>query len=380
MDRHSRDMARWLAVLCVAGALAIGALAPPTAHADDYAYLSGFVHAEAGGGAIAGAQIEVTTEYCQPCTYTSYLDGSYQVYLPIPSGMTSAMYEVSFKAFGFATGTLTVTVQPETSPRRNIRLTSLPRFSLSGIVRDADDLTPIAGAAVSLSGTPVDTQYTDRTGAFNFPDVPAGRYDVEAAGFCRKPRNKTVVVTNQNETTELRLHAGADAFGYACAEEPFDWVDGVSTVNPTYPSTRVALPFPVYFYGQRETTVHLSSVGVAAFTPGYASYVNQPIPVPYGPLGALFPFWDDLYFGAWKIATIGTAPDRTFVVEFENFVRLRGLLADQLRDPDPRARQQHRLPVSRRNGLGRRPLGDDRHPELRRQRRVPGRLREPDRA
>lgn len=316
MARRSRGMGRWLVALCAAGLLASGVLAPPAARADGYAYLSGFVRAAGGGGPIAGADIAVTLEgYGLLGDGGSNPDGSYALYLWVPTGMTSAVYDLNVTAFGYEPGALTLTVQPDTSLRRNIRLTSLPRYSVSGVVRSADDATPIAGAAVVLTGTPLAPQYTDQAGAFTIPDVPSGRYEVEASSLCRKARHKTVRVASQSVTTELRLHPAADAFGYACAEVPFDWIDGVTSVYPEYPSTRMVLPFPVFFYGRRESAIYLGYAGFAGFSSTYPTGYNVPIPNPYGPFDALLPFWDDLSGGTWRIATVGTAPDRTFVLE-----------------------------------------------------------------
>jgi hypothetical protein len=317
MARRSRGMARWQATLCVLGSLAIVALAPQTARASGYAYVSGFVRGSAAAGGIASATVEVTLGGAYWTEATTYGDGSYEVYLYVPSE-SPLTYQLTFTAFGYETGTLLVTTQPGAQLHRNIRLTALPSFSVSGFVRDADDLSPIAGAAVVLTGTPIAAQYTDASGAFLFTDVPSGRYEVEASHLCHKARSKTVAA-RQDVTTELRLHAAADAFGHACTEEPVAWQEGVTSV---YSQARILLPFPVYFYGRRETAVYTSYQGVVTFGPPYTGYSNSPLPYPYagypyGAIGGLFPFWDEVG-GLWYVATIGTAPDRTFVLEYRN--------------------------------------------------------------
>ena len=295
--------------LWVAGALAFLVLAPRPAVAQGYAYLSGFVRGASGGGPITNASILATFEGGAWAEGMSYSDGYYYLYLWVPQ--SSASFEVTFGAFGYQTGTLTVTAQPELSIRRNIRLAALPRFPVSGVVRDADDLKPVAGAAVQLKGTPLAIQYTDASGAFTVPDVPAGRYEVEASHVCSRPRTRTVVV-KEAETTELRLHPAADAFGHTCEEVALDWVDAGTPLN--YPG-QVTLPFPVFFYGERHTAIYAAYTGFVAFSrPLYASYLNIPLPNYYG--ATLFPFWDDIG-GGWETATIGTAPDRTFVLEYE---------------------------------------------------------------
>jgi hypothetical protein len=285
-------------------------LAPSTARADGYTVVSGFVHGGAAGGPVAGALVVVSVNGIEWGEATTYENGSYTLYLYAPSDVTPMNYDLAFSAFGYEPETLTVSALPGRTLTRNVRLTPLPHYTVSGTVRDADDLTPIAGAGVVLKGTPLPVQYTDSTGSFTFSFVPAGRWDVEASSICQKARSKTVVVTSQDETAELRLHAAGDAFGYACAEPPFAWVDGTTPAPFT-----ITLPFPVYFYGQRETKLFASYYGQATFGFDYSYLPTQPLPFPYVQSGALFPFWDDLN-GQWWTTAIGTAPDRTFVLEY----------------------------------------------------------------
>ena len=100
---------------------------------------------------------------------------------------------------------------------------------------------------------------------------------------------------------------------------PFEWIDGVTPAPFTIPESPVALPFPVFFYGTRHTALYLHTTGVATFSWPAGGYDNYPLPDPNGPNEALFPFWDEILFGRWFVATVGSAPDRTFVAEYENF-------------------------------------------------------------
>lgn len=314
MARESRGMVRSLTALCVA-ALVVVALAPTEARAEGYAYLSGSVRAEGGGGPIAGAEIEIMGGYCQPCTTTSYDGGWYSIYLDIPYGQTSAAFTVKFTAFGFQPRTLSATVQHGDQLDRNVRLTRLPNTTLSGTVVDVDDLTPIAGAAVVIIGVPIPVQYTDETGSFTFRNVPSGRYEMEATSVCRKVRDKTVVVGTEAVTTQFRLRPASDAFGHTCSEVPFEWIEGVTWVDF---GRQIPLPFPVFFYGRKETSIQPVYTGFATFVgTNVASSWNVPLPDPFAPLGSLFPFWGGVD-GRWRSATVGTAPDRTFVLEYEN--------------------------------------------------------------
>lgn len=302
------------AALCVVAslvALAPGPLVRP-AHA---VTLRGVVRAVAGGGPIAGAAIDAHARFSNPLPTraVSAVDGSYAIWLPQRLDGVPAIYDVTFAAFGHETVTLTFTVLDESTVRQSVRLTPRPRFVVSGVVKNAADGTPLAGATVVLKGTPLPAQQTDETGAFAFPSVPAGRYEVEAASFCRRARSKTVVVRDESATTELRLRPAADAFGHRCAQVPFAWIEGVTPAPFTIPASPVVLPFPVFFYGTSFTTLRLDSRGVASFP-------REPVggpPVP-GPVGLLYPFRDDVASGRWRVTTVGVPPDRTFVAEFEN--------------------------------------------------------------
>jgi len=280
--------------------------------------LEGFVRGASGGGPIADATLTATRRSDgRRLTATSAGDGAYAMTLPVPSG-TAEIYDVVFAAFGYESGMLTVTAVPDGTLRRNIRLTSLPRHVVGGVVQDADDLSPIAGATVRLLGSPFPAQQTDAAGAYAFPLVPAGRYQVEVDGkICHKARTRLVVVEASAQTVDVKLRPKDDAFGYACTEEPFAWIEGTQLVPITVPLPAVQLPFPFFFYGARRTFVRPSPLGAITFGGYFVDYLNEPIPDPYVPNDAIYPFWDDLYGATVRVATMGERPDRTFVLEYE---------------------------------------------------------------
>jgi len=283
------------------------------------ARLEGFVRGASAGGPIADAAITATRRSDgRTLTASSAGDGSYAMSLAVPLGSSSEIYDVAFTAFGYEPGTLTVTAVPDGILRRNIRLTSLPRHVVAGIVQDADDLSPIAAATVRLLGSPFAAQQTDAAGAYAFPIVPAGRYQVEVDGkICHKPRTRLVVVESSDEIVDVKLRPIEDVFGHSCAEQPFEWIEGTELVSYTYPAPAVQLPFPFFFYGQRHTVIYPSVTGFFSFSYRYPEYYNVPLPSPAAPNRAIYPFWDDLYNGTWRVATVGTRPDRTFVFEYE---------------------------------------------------------------
>jgi hypothetical protein len=303
--------------LCAVVALLTGAFAPTLAYAEGWAILSGIVRDASDGVPIVRARVTAGGALS-----TSYVDGSYSMYLRVPTGVPSVESEVTFQAFGYRPRTITVTAELDATPQRNVRLTPRPRFVVSGVVRDAGG-APIANASVFLRDEEFYnrfTQATDENGGFSFTNLPPGRYHVELAAMCHEARTATVVVASQNETLDLSLERAADAFGHTCEEVPVDWVDGATPVALFPPNTPIVLPFPVYFYGRRETVLYPFSQGFVTFAPAVVDGTNLPLPDPSAPLAALLPFWDALYPGHVKAATIGTAPDRTFVLQFRRFL------------------------------------------------------------
>ncbi len=90
----------------------------------------------------------------------------------------------------------------------------------------------------------------------------------------------------------------------------------------------VSLPFPIYFNGDPAgstgyTTAYISSNGNISFTTSNSSYSNTTLPsASFQTLAA--PFWDDLNPGAASttggvyVGTVGTAPNREYVVEWRD--------------------------------------------------------------
>lgn len=118
----------------------------------------------------------------------------------------------------------------------------------------------------------------------------------------------------------------ADSYGYVCTtreDQPFAAAGG-----PVLPLTgddnvaTVSLPFGFRLYGQEYSSAWVSTNGFLSFVdPGGAMPANTPIPAAGSPNAALFPFWDDLVQRAdstvWT-GVSGTAPNRTFTVEWRN--------------------------------------------------------------
>ncbi|MGD1843838.1 MAG: T9SS type A sorting domain-containing protein [Salibacteraceae bacterium] len=89
-------------------------------------------------------------------------------------------------------------------------------------------------------------------------------------------------------------------------------------------SPAIALPFTFKFYDVDYTDVYISSNGFLAFDPGTPSgcCTGQNLPNPFTPNNVIAFAWEDLNTntgsGAVEYYTVGTAPNRVFVVEFNN--------------------------------------------------------------
>jgi hypothetical protein len=212
---------------------------------------------------------------------------------------------------------------PDAVLEREVRLTSVPRFVVSGMVVDATDGTPVANAEVRLGGSTFAPVLTTQAGEFSFAGVPSGRYRVTAdGGICWRPRSRRVVV-GHDEAVTVRLRPKRDAFGHRCQEEWQEWIEGEDDVALEVPPQPVSLPFPFYFYGQPRTAIYPSPYGFLVFTDDADFFAtNGAIPSISAPNDAIYPFWADLYWGngAWKTATIGERPNRIFALEYENFL------------------------------------------------------------
>jgi hypothetical protein len=87
----------------------------------------------------------------------------------------------------------------------------------------------------------------------------------------------------------------------------------------------VPLPFTFSFYGAAQNSISIASNGFLSFDPtatsgSFAAYNNDAPPTPAQPNNAIYPAWDDLYFGSGGIyyQADGVAPNRTFTVAWIN--------------------------------------------------------------
>lgn len=128
---------------------------------------------------------------------------------------------------------------------------------------------------------------------------------------------------------QVALCPGPDHYGYTCESgEGYAYLDAT---NDTFlyeddGVTRLELPFPFLFYGTSYGEVHVSSNGNVQFGSADARFGNECMNEgPVVDMGDMIaPFWDDLdlrFFGFLEYETFGTAPNRVFVIEWDDIPR-----------------------------------------------------------
>ncbi|MEM7333714.1 MAG: hypothetical protein AAF490_16620 [Chloroflexota bacterium] len=144
--------------------------------------------------------------------------------------------------------------------------------------------------------------------------------------------------TNAEFGPAVTLCPGPDLYGYTCESGTgFSYIDafediqlyedeGVRTLN---------LPFAFTFYGTPYSEVTVSTNGTLQFGAANPTYFNECMENGSLPaMGDLIaPYWDDLdsrLAGSIDIATVGEAPERIFVVEWDSVPRFGGELDDNL--------------------------------------------------
>src|SRR5690242_5996263 len=142
-------------------------------------------------------------------------------------------------------------------------------------------------------------------------------------------------VPGQSTATPLR-QVGPDDFGYMVSDNtepngpPFNYV-AAGNLLPDMTGDEVTqtltLSFPVTIYGRTVTTLTVDANGMVYMPQGYCDTVdcwnNLRLPNAVAPPGLVAPFWDDLVIpdtgtGGVYTDVIGTAPARTFLIEWRN--------------------------------------------------------------
>jgi subtilisin family serine protease len=271
---------------------------------------------DTGGQPIQGTRIHAAGPEDRDTTTDS--SGHYSLTLPVGT------YDVTASHFGYLSQTASgVQVNEGQTTVQDFALALAPSHAVSGHVRDNAG-SPIAGATVTILGTPIAPATTDASGAYSFASVPEGSYDIKAdpGGGCFGVQTQHVDVTG-DLALDFTLPRQQDHYGYVCENAAFDWVDAgnVLPLSGDDATTQVTLPFPFTLYGQTYTTANVATNGFVDFAAPNASFINGSIPSADAPNAAVYGLWDDLFVdGSASVRTqvVGSAPNRKFVIEWSN--------------------------------------------------------------
>ncbi|MDF5754729.1 S8 family serine peptidase [Spongiactinospora sp. TRM90649] len=261
------------------------------------------------GQPLSGAEVRITGQRGR--TTGTDQSGAYAL-----SRVPPGQYQVTASRFGHQSATGTVTVTDGQTTTGNLALTRLPHSAVSGTVTVGGAAD--AGATVTVSGTPVKA-VTDASGRYRI-DLPHGshRLEITASSPCIDGATAQISVSG-DLTKDIALERRHDTFGYTCEVGAEPYVAGTTESNVG----RMALPFPVPFYGESYSQIWITGNGVASFT-DHPDGEDSPLPSPSAPNAAVYPFWDGLNLdgnSSLHTGTVGTAPHRSFVIEWRN-VRL----------------------------------------------------------
>ena len=278
--------------------------------------LAGTVSDDDTAAPIAGARISATSGDRSFSTTTGP-DGTYSLFL------AAGDYVVTAAAFGYGGDVAPlVTITTDETTTRDFALTALPRFTVTGHVRASEDGSAIEAANVVAVGTPVPAAVTDASGAYHLV-LPIGTFTLRAnAGGCTESADAEISSNGADQVADFSLFRKLDDFGHGCRPIPFDWVDadGQTALFGDEFAGRLRLPFSFPFYGASYDAVFLSDNGYLNFLAA-DQYNPFPVGIPSTgtPNAAIYALWQDLYLDAGSeidSQTLGSAPNRTFVIEF----------------------------------------------------------------
>jgi len=252
--------------------------------------LWGYITSLETGNPVAGATIQVTPGMTQT---TSGADGYYEMQLP--SGVP---YTVTVSAPLYSTVSEGGVVVPQSNLLRKdyalptAHMVLLPSEGLSATLRIGKQVTQTLTVSNTGSGA-LDFEIREARGAV----LPGG---------------------------------GPDPFGYTyqdsrSADGPvYEWIDatdGTALNLGDDEEVNVTLPFPFTFYGTSSTAIRVGNNGGLLF-----NATSGDLGVTNGDLGTttsnnlIVPFWDDIDSDTGNVyyTTVGTAPNRMFVIEWYN--------------------------------------------------------------
>jgi len=180
------------------------------------------------------------------------------------------------------------------------------RGSMSGTFTHADG-APYANVYVWLDNY---STTTDADGYFEVDDVENGTYNLYGAMSCDDAEDQGAWVDGAS-LEDMVMSPASDGFGDACSLTTNQWIAG--TTQPVFTNdydTILTLPFPIPFYGHSFTTMTMQKWGAVLFTDSTDVTLGGGVQSRPGD----DPVIDDQT--KFYTATVGTAPNRRFVVEW----------------------------------------------------------------
>lgn len=238
------------------------------------------------------------------------------------------------------------------------------RLSVRGVVRQCANAVPaaaVSGAAPVATATA--TGSTTATVAWTSALASVTSFEVQRAdapgGVCGTYRRLALVPRDTTTFADDTLDPGSkycyrvrggnakaggttsawsaptqattdpESANYTCATTTYSWFDAVAKGRrlPTDygASVRTALPFAFRYYGRNVSSLVVSRYGTLTLdAAGSDVYANTDIPSSAAPKGMIAPHWDILLHETASAGSgiytraFGTAPNRTFVVEWRN--------------------------------------------------------------
>ncbi|GGL04578.1 hypothetical protein Sme01_65840 [Sphaerisporangium melleum] len=282
--------------------------------AGEFGTLTGTV--TSGGSPLEGVTVKITGPLNR--TVTTGQDGSYSI-----PRLIAGDYQITAGKFTYDDATATVTVGDGSTATKDLSLTPQEMGTVSGTVSSVG--LPESGATVRATGTPAST-VTDAQGRYELR-LPRKAYDLAVTAGSPCAENTTVPVTvTAALTQDIELTSHIDSYGYTCKTGTEPYIEGTERQPLNYDDEyqNISLPFAFPFYGRTYTSGMVSTNGFLSFGDyTYAYPTNESLPSADGPNAGVYPFWDDMGLfdfdeGHLYTATIGTAPNRTFVVEWRN--------------------------------------------------------------
>ncbi|MEW6277953.1 MAG: S8 family serine peptidase, partial [Candidatus Eremiobacterota bacterium] len=181
----------------------------------------------------------------------------------------------------------------------------------------------IPGESLTLTGT----NFGGTPGSVRFGGLPGtvtswSDTSIQAtlpAGLSPGPVRVRVLTTGAGQTEGLPVFVETDPSLEIRPDTPgFTELSGTGTpLNfGTADSLELALPFPVEFYGIRRTGLRVSRFGCVSFQSDPVGPDPAPLPSTAPPNGLLAPLWSPQSGLQVFLRTVGSAPNRSFLVEW----------------------------------------------------------------